>query len=66
MYLQPRAGTGATVIVKGLSKPAEEGSVVSDSDEPISSAGKEKKKKKKIGNLSDLTASDLSDSKSVD
>ena len=49
MYFQPRTGTpGASVIVKGLSVPTEEGSVVSDSDESISSTGK----KKKIGNLS--------------
>ena len=65
MYFQSRESPGASVMVKELSMPVEEGSVVSDSDESISSAGKKKdgKKKEKIGNLSD---SDLSNSNSMD
>ena len=66
MYFQARTSPlGATMIVNGLSKPAEDGSVVSDSDESISSAGKDQKKKK-IRNSSDSADSDSSDSKSVD
>ena len=64
IYFQSWGTPGAPVMVKGLSMPADEGSVVSDSDESNSSAGKNKQKK--IGNLSDLTNSDSSDSNSVD
>ena len=49
MYFQSWSRTpGAPVIVNGLKKLAEEGNVVSDSDESISSANKGKDKKKKI------------------
>ena len=68
MYFPDKKTPGATVLVKGLSKPTEEGSVVSDSDESSSSAGSKKKKKQiGIGNSSESKLSDSdSDSESVD
>ena len=63
MYFQSRGTPGAPMMVKGLSNPTEEESVVSDSDESVSLASKKKKAKEKINNSSN---SDLSDSNSVD
>ena len=66
MYFQQCQGTpGTPVMVNGLTMPAEDGSVA-DSDESISSAGNDKKKK--IGHLANSKSSnsDLVDSNSVD